>query len=410
MSLVQENIKVAFRSVRAQVLRTVLTISIIAIGITALVGILTSIDAIESKITSDFSRLGANTFSIMTKSSRGRNQGKTQKTYPIIEYKEAIAFKEGFDYPATVAISSRVSFASTVKYNGEKTNPNVAVIGGDIDYIRTTGYEIETGRNFSKNDQLQGNNVAILGKDIIEKVFSESESPIGKKVVIGAAKFVVIGILKSKGNSIGFSGDNQVLIPLGYSQRNLETERTWYNINIMVDDPSDIENAVGEATGQMRKVRQDPIGKEDSFRITRSESLAKELLENLSTVTLAASVIGAITLLGAAIGLMNIMLVSVTERTKEIGLRKSLGASSKTILQQFLIEAIVIGQLGGYLGIILGIIIGNVTASIVGTSFIIPWDWMIIGVVLCVIIGILSGIYPARKASKLDPIEALRHE
>ncbi len=410
MSLVKENINVAFRSVRTQVLRTSLTISIIAIGITALVGILTSIDAIESKITSDFSRLGANTFSVMSKSSRGRHQGKTQKTYPRIDYYQATAFKDQYHYPATVSVSSRVSFNSTLKYEGKKTNPNVAVLGGDESYLKTTGYDLEVGRNFSINDVDQGYNVVLLGTDIIDKIFSESENPLGKQVYIGAAKFTLIGILKSKGNSMGFSGDNQAIIPIGYAQRNLESENTRYSINVMTNNPKDMDNAIGEATGLMRKVRKDPIGKEDSFRVRRSESLAKELLENLSTVTIAASVIGAITLIGAAIGLMNIMLVSVTERTKEIGLRKSLGASSKTILGQFLIEAIVIGQLGGYLGIILGIIIGNVTASIVGTSFIIPWDWMIIGVVLCVIIGILSGIYPARKASKLDPIEALRHE
>jgi putative ABC transport system permease protein len=410
VSLLRENINVAFGSVRAQVLRTVLTISIIAIGITALVGILTSIDAIESKITSDFSRLGANTFSLSEKRSRGRSEGMTQKSYERINYDQAIAFKEEYNYPGVVSVSSRVSFNSTIKYNGKKTNPNVAVIGGDENYLNTTGYDLERGRLFSQNDLDQGNNVAILGKDIIEKIMNDSDDPIGKSIFIGSSRFLVIGILESKGSSIGFSGDNQIIIPVGYAQRNLETEDTRYNINIKTENPKTIDNAIGEATGLMRKIRKDPLGKEDSFRVTRSESLAKELLENLSTVTIAASVIGAITLVGAAIGLMNIMLVSVTERTKEIGLRKSLGASSKTILSQFLIEAIVIGQLGGYLGIIFGIIIGNVTASIVGTSFIIPWDWMITGVLLCVVIGIISGIYPAQKAAKLDPIEALRYE
>lgn len=410
MSLVRENINLAFRSVRTQVLRTSLTITIISFGITALVGILTSIDAIESKVTSDFSRLGANTFSLMSKSSRGRHEGKTQKTYERIDYYQARSFKEDYNYPATTSISSQVSFNSTIKYKGNKTNPNIAVIGGDENYLQTTGYDLELGRNFSPNDISQGNNVAILGKDIITKIFNDSEDPVSKSIYIGAAKFTVIGILKSKGSSIGFSGDNQVLIPIGYSHRNLESENTRYNINVMTNDATEIDKAIGEAVGLMRTIRKDPLGKEDSFRITRSESLANEVMEMLSTITIAASVIGAITLFGAAIGLMNIMLVSVTERTKEIGLRKSLGASSRTILSQFLIEAVVIGQIGGYLGIIMGIIIGNITSSIIGSSFIIPWDWMIYGVLLCVVIGVISGIYPAKKAANLDPIDALRYE
>jgi putative ABC transport system permease protein len=410
MSLVKENINVALRSIRAQKLRTILTATIIAIGIMALVGILTSIDAVENKLLADFSRLGANTFSIMKKNSRGNRQGKTSKTYTKIEYQEVNAFKDSYHFPALVSLSTRVSFVSTVKRKNEKTDPNVSIIAGDENYLVATGYELESGRNFSAADIVQGINAAIIGKNIVDKVFTSGENPLGQSIFIGGAKFRVIGILESKGNSIGFSGDNQVIIPLGYAHLNSETDRTTYSINIQAKDPNQIDNAIGEATGLMRKIRKDPLGKEDSFRITRSESLANELLENLSATTLAASVIGAITLIGAAIGLMNIMLVSVTERTKEIGLRKSLGASSRTILGQFLIEAIVIGQLGGYLGIILGIVIGNVTASIVGTSFIIPWDWMIIGALLCLVIGVISGIYPARKAARLDPIDALRYE
>jgi len=410
MSIVRENINVAFRSILAQKLRTILTATIIAIGIMALVGILTSIDAVENKLLSDFSRLGANTFSVMKKSSRGHRDGKSGKSFPKIEYSEVIEFKDNYHFPALISISTRVSFISTVKRDNNKTNPNVSVIAGDENYLEATGYELQSGRNFSKADVVQGINAAIIGKDIVDKVFTSGESPTGKSIFIGGSKFRVIGVLESKGNSIGFSGDNQVIIPLGYGHQNSETDRTSYSINVKAKDPNHIDNAIGEATGLMRKIRKDPLGKEDSFRISRSESMANELLENLSTTTLAASVIGAITLIGAAIGLMNIMLVSVTERTKEIGLRKSLGASSKTILGQFLIEAVVIGQLGGYLGIILGIIIGNVTATIVGTSFIIPWDWMIIGALLCLVIGVLSGIYPARKAASLDPIDALRYE
>lgn len=410
MSIVRENINVAFRSIRAQLLRTILTTAIIAIGIMALVGILTSIDAIENKLMDDFSRLGANTFSIMQKRNRGQREGKIGKSYPKISFKEARSFKSQYEFPAIVSVSNQISFIATVKRNQNKTNPNIAVIGVDENYLKTTGYELETGRNFSSSDITQGTNSAIIGKDIADKIFKSGEQPIGQGFFIGASKFKVIGLLKSKGNSIGFSGDNQVLVSLGYAHLNNETENTSYAINILAKDPAQLDPALSQATGLMRKIRTDRPGKEDSFRISRSESLAEELLENLSTTTLAASIIGIITLIGAAIGLMNIMLVSVTERTREIGLRKATGASAKAIMSQFLVEAIVIGQLGGLFGILLGIIIGNVTASIVNTRFIIPWDWMLLGALLCLIIGVLSGLYPARKASRLDPIEALRYE
>jgi putative ABC transport system permease protein len=410
MSLIRENIQVAFRSIKAQMLRTVLTTLIIAVGIMALVGILTSIDAVENKLMDDFSRLGANTFSLLQRQSRGQRKGKVGKSYTVLKYDEVKSFKEQFDFPALVSLSGSISFVATVKRNQEKTNPNVNVVAVDENYLQTTGYDLREGRNFSPGDVVNGFNTAIVGTDIVDKLFKTGKSPIGQTIAIGASPFRVIGVLKSKGNSIGFSGDNQVLIPLGYAHQNEESDRTSYAVNIQTTNPNQIEEAIGEATGLMRRIRKDPLGKDNSFRISKSESLAEELLDNLSTTTLAASVIGAITLIGAAIGLMNIMLVSVTERTREIGLRKATGASSKAILSQFLIEAIVIGQLGGILGIILGIGIGNITAFFVQTTFIIPWDWMIMGALLCFIIGILSGLYPANKAARLDPIEALRYE
>jgi putative ABC transport system permease protein len=179
---------------------------------------------------------------------------------------------------------------------------------------------------------------------------------------------------------------------------------------VRTDSPTDIEPAKGEAIGLMRNIRKDRIGAENSFEITQSDSLAGIVIDSISTVTSAAAIIGIITLLGAAIGLMNIMLVSVTERTREIGIRKSLGATRSVIRRQFLTEAIVICQLGGLLGIILGVLIGNLISFAIGGTFIIPWLWIISGVTLCFFVGLLSGIYPAIKASNLDPIEALRYE
>ena len=181
-------------------------------------------------------------------------------------------------------------------------------------------------------------------------------------------------------------------------------------ISVMAANNYEIESNIGSAIGKFRSIRRLKPKEQQNFDVTKSDSLAKSLMDNLKYVTSAATLIGFITLLGAAIALMNIMLVSVTERTKEIGTRKAIGATSKTIRQQFLMEAIVICQIGGILGIVLGILIGNITSYTMSTDFIIPWIWLISGVVLCLLVGLVSGIYPAIKASKLDPIEALRYE
>lgn len=407
-----ENIKIALQSVKSHLLRSVLTVLIIAVGITALVGILTAIDAIKQSINSNFTSMGANTFTIRNREANiqiGKG-GKKPKKFRAISFDEAMRFKEAFGVNSITSISALATWSATLKYASNKSNPNVTVFGGDENYLMTSGYDIAQGRNFSSQELQYGGHVAIIGKSLVDLLFTNKEDPLEKMISIGNGKYKVIGVLKEKGSSMGFGGDKNCIIPLSNLRQYFARPDMSYVINVIAPRPEVLPAAIGEATGSFRIIRKVPLEEEDNFEIIKSDNLANVLIENIKFVTLAATIIGFITLLGAAIGLMNIMLVSVSERTREIGIRKATGANQQTIKKQFLIEAIVICQLGGILGILFGILIGNITSYFIGAGFIIPWAWIITGVLLCFITGLASGIYPANKAAKLDPIDALRAE
>ena len=406
-----EHISISLKAIRSQKLRATLTILIIAFGIMALVGILTSIDALKASINSSFSRMGSNSFTIR---NSGMNihmgsRSKRPKRHPKITYYEAIEFSKRFEFPGLVAVSAMATPVATVRFQEIKSNPNISVFGVDEHYLNVSGYEIASGRNFNRQDLENGMHVCLLGNELVNKLFKDSD-PVNQTVSVGAVKYRVIGILKEKGSSMGFGGDKTCLIPLIHVKQQYATPSTTYSITVKVSDIASLEPGIGEATGLMRIIRRDQPGNDNSFEITQSNSLASILIDSISTVTIAATIIGGITLLGASIGLMNIMLVSVTERTREIGIRKSLGATRAVIRKQFLTEAVVICQLGGLSGMILGIVIGNVISMAMGGAFIVPWNWIILGFTLCFVVGVISGLYPAIKASRLDPIEALRYE
>jgi putative ABC transport system permease protein len=407
-----EVLQLAFRSVRANIVRTVITCCIIGFGIMALVGILTSVDGLKSYLSKSFSSMGAGTFKIRNRSlgfNLDADKDAPVKVFRSITYLEATQFKEKFNDRYATSVQYIGNQGSTIKFSNKKTNPNILVFGSDENYLGNESYVLLQGRNFTETELKTGTNVVMLGFTVAKKLFGTNYTIDDKIVRIDDVKFKVIAVLDEKGSSF-ISTDNLVLIPLTKARQLYPQDNPSYVISVKGDDPENMEPVQDEATLLMRNVRKLHPGQDINFDLLKSDSISGMFVEKMSYATVAGFIIGIITLIGAAIGLMNIMLVSVTERTKEIGTLKAIGANSQTIRLQFLLEAIVICQLGGILGIILGIIAGNAVSLSIGGAFIIPWMWMLVGVGFCLVVGLISGIYPAFKASKLDPIEALRYE
>ncbi len=411
LKVIFESFNIAMRSVRSHLLRTVLTVLIIAVGIMALISILTATESIKYSLSSNFTRMGSNTFTITDVSMRGGGGGRQNRVeYDRITWFEANEFIDRYSFPAVISVFTFATNTATVRYKAEKSNPNIAVLGIDENYMITSGQEIENGRNFSKQEITRGRNVTIIGSEIHQTLFPGGENPVGKQIGIGPVRFTVVGVMKSKGSSFGFSGDNSCMIPVTTVRRFFNQIPVSFRINVMPADPKLLDVAIGEATGVFRPIRKLETGQVDNFEIRKSDSMVNMLLDNISYVTMAATLIGLIALIGASVGLMNIMLVSVSERTREIGVRKAMGATSKAIRTQFLVESILIGQLGGFLGIFLGVLAGNLISLLLDSSFVIPWGWILLGFFLTLVVGILSGLLPAARAARLDPIESLRYE
>jgi putative ABC transport system permease protein len=415
----------AFRTVRANKLRTGLTVAIIAFGIMALVGIITAIKAMNQKFTESFSTMGANAFTVRYKernirfggdnddiklSKKGARKEKKSNLDKKITKDEAELFLHYYSFPSTKSISIFGGRNNIVSHEARKTSPNVTMFGGDDNYLLLNGFSLAYGRNLNRMDVQTARNVCVIGYDVATKLFKQGiEAAVNSVVRINNIPFRVLGVLASRGSTFGFSRDNVIITTYSNVDRNFPSTYS-YVMAVMTPELVQVPAAMGEAEGTFRAIRKMATTEENNFVLDRSDSVAEKAMNSLSFLTISATVIGLITLIGAAIGLMNIMLVSVSERTKEVGLIKAIGGKSKMVRRQFLLEAIIISLLGAVFGIILGIMVGNLFSMVLNTGFVVPWNWVIYGIVICTIVGLLAGLYPAWKAGRLNPIEALRYE
>lgn len=416
----------AYRTVRSNRLRTGITVAIIAFGIMALIGIITAIQAMNQKLTESFSTMGANGFTLRYKernisfgnnnnselkvSKKGARKEKTSNLGKLITIDEAERFLASYSFPAVGGISTLATRNAIASFGSVKTSPNVFFFGGDEAYIELNGFEITAGRNFSRQEVQRAASVCLLGYDVSKKLFkSRTDQGVNQVIRINGIPYRVVGVLASRGSSFGFSRDNIIITGYKNIQRNFLANGS-YTIGIKTRDMKQVEEGMGEAEGVFRAVRKLNTTEESNFVLDRSDSIAEKAMNSLGFLTVSVTIIGLITLIGAAIGLMNIMLVSVTERTKEVGLIKAIGGRSKTVRQQFLTEAVIISIMGALIGIVLGIGVGNLFSLVLDTGFVVPWNWVAYGIIICSAVGLLAGSYPAWKAGKLNPIEALRYE
>jgi putative ABC transport system permease protein len=409
MRVHRENLGIAFRSIKGNMTRSIVTMLIIAMGITALVSIFTATEALKGSVNSNFSKAGSDTFQVSYREQGIRMGRQRRKSFPTISNQEGEKYQQSISTFATTSLYFFASGGQKIEYKEEEAN-NVSLFGADENFFNVKSRNIEFGRNFSKEDNIAAKPYVIIASDLAKKLFPKGKAKgVGKSIKLGAHKYIVIGIIEPQAEGNGFSVNQDAYIPFRVAKKNYSYRDSQLRIESKVKKGFTIPQVKNEAIVAMRKVRKLRPKDLNNFTISNSKALLETITGILDKVGLATSSIGILTLLGAAVALMNIMLVSVTERTKEIGIRKSLGASSQHILVQFLTEAVVISVLGGILGIVFGIMIGNIVAIFLKSPFVIPWIWMLLAVLVCIIVGVISGFYPAQKASAYQPVDALRH-
>lgn len=410
LKLSRELVRMALQSIRSQSLRTALTIAIIGIGIWALVGIFGAIHAIQKSLLDSFSSMGTNTFSISRYDSEIRLGGNRQVTNPIISYREAISFMQNYEQSeARTSISFVGTNRAEVSFENKKTEPEVSVIGINEHYLINSGIELESGRNLSSFDVQNNNNVCLIGSDLAKSLFATSD-PLLQVIHVRGMRLTVVGVMESKGGSFFGNKDYNLLLPINLARGVYTNPNINYDISVYIPDNNMLNEGMDQAIYTMRNVRNRTPRDVNNFGIRKSDEFLRMLNENTLSLRIAGTAISIITIMGSSIALMNIMLVSVSERTREIGVRKSLGAKRRHIFQQFFIETLVISQLGCLTGIILGVATAMTFASLFNFPLVIPWSAILAAIGVAILTALLAGTYPAKKAAALDPVESLRYE
>jgi putative ABC transport system permease protein len=408
----RESLLMALAAIRTSKLRSVLTLLGVVVGVFSIISVMTAVSVLRNSIEEGITQLGANTFQIQKfPVVMGDNHANHRKYHnrKDITYEQALQVKQRVTLAEAVGIELERG-GRIVHWNGEKTNPNVSVLGENLEGMITNDYSVENGRSFNAQDMDQARDVAILGRPVAEKIFPPHINPVGETIRVDGSVYQVIGILEKKGGALGGNQDNFVAVPLTtFFQKYGKAGRS---VRIMVKalNREVVEDAIEESRSILRTARRVNPGAEDDFGYFSNDSLVKQFNEFTFYLRLGVLLVSSISLIAAGVGIMNIMLVSVTERTREIGIRKSIGAMKRDILWQFMIEAVILCEMGGFIGIFFGILGGNVVGLLLSVPAVIPWDWVGIGIGVCSVVGLVFGVYPAWKAANLDPIEALRFE
>ncbi len=407
---IKEVFVVSLQSVRSNKLRTFLTVLGIVVGIFSIIVIMTIITMLQTSIESGLSQLNKNTFQIQKFPAmhgggpRVRDKYRNRKDLTVDEFDRLNQMLD-----AQYIGAEQWEFGKVIKFGNAETNPNISVAGVTTGAMRTNDWNVDYGRDLRETDVQYSNDVCLLGPDVANKIFA-GISPIGQIVRVDGKPLRVIGVLESQPSMFGQSRDNYVVMPITTFQSIYGKTGRSINITVMSKSKGDYDKTIDAAIGYMRTIRKVKAGEDNDFDIFSNESMISQVNDITGGIKIGAMVVSIIALLAAGVGIMNIMLVSVTERTREIGIRKAVGAKKANILTQFLFEAIVISLFGGIIGIVSGVGIGNIAGSFLNAKTAIPYDWVGIGLLLCFTVGIIFGTYPAYKAANLDPIEALRYE